>query len=207
MLQSLLQILFPSTPSKEPSTLDDTVQALQSIPCALHKDVGIDGLPHTICSAAPYAQTPLLQRAMFMIKYRRIQRMIPPVATLLLDVIRPEVHQGSVLCPVPLHWSRYIDRGFNQSVLIADFLHEHTGLPVQHLLRRIRDTGHQAWRSREKRLVSMENAFTFRCIKKIPERVVLIDDIATTGATLHACAKALQQAGVKHIDAWVVARG
>jgi predicted amidophosphoribosyltransferase len=53
----------------------------------------------------------------------------------------------------------------------------------------------------------MHDAFSLRRTQKIPKHVVLIDDIVTTGATLHECAKVLQKAGVHRIDAWVIARG
>ena len=80
-------------------------------------------------------------------------------------------------------------------------------IQYSNLLKRVRDTGHQAWRSREERLCSMLNAFTVRRGVTVPSHVILIDDIATTGATLDACAKALKSSGVQTVDAWVVARG
>jgi ComF family protein len=207
MMKHLLNILYPHQPSHPLTGLHVSDEELKNIECMYQKDIGIDGLPHDILSAVPYRFSPLLQRAMFTIKYRRNAEMVENVTPLLLDGVFEEITSGMVLCPVPLHWMRHMERGFNQSACIAECLSNHTQLPVRHLLRRTRDTGHQAWRSREARLHAMNDSFSMRRVRKIPKHVVLVDDIVTTGATLHECAKVLQKAGVQRIDAWVIARG
>ena len=77
----------------------------------------------------------------------------------------------------------------------------------ENLLKRVRATGHQAWRGRAERLISVKGAFGLSKGKSVPDRVILIDDLATTGATLDACAKALKDAGANYVEAWVVAHG
>ena len=110
----------------------------------------------------------------------------------------------TVLCPVPLHWTRRLQRGFNQSELLAKEMGRHASLPVEHLLKRVRSTGHQAWRGREERLTAVQNAFRV-CSESLPQHVTLVDDLSTTGATLDACAQALKKAGVRRVDACVIA--
>lgn len=111
-----------------------------------------------------------------------------------------------VLCPVPLFWWRKWQRGFNQSELLGKEVAWRTGLQCAPLLRRMRSTGHQVGRSRLERQFAVKNAFIFNAEYPVPARVLLIDDVCTTGATLDACAKALKTAGVSEVWALVLAR-
>lgn len=112
-----------------------------------------------------------------------------------------------VAVPVPLHWKRFNDRGFNQSELLARQL----PIPVIPLLRRHRATSPQVKLSREQREKNVSNAFSFvknaRLNLPLLERVLLIDDVFTTGATIAACAKVLKMAGVKEVKALVLTHG
>lgn len=108
-----------------------------------------------------------------------------------------------VAVPVPLHWKRFNDRGFNQSELLARQL----PIPVISLLRRYRATSPQVKLSREQREKNVSNAFSLIKNVRLPERVLLIDDVFTTGATISACAKVLKMAGVKEIKALVLTHG
>ncbi len=113
---------------------------------------------------------------------------------------------SAVLCPVPLHWSRKFQRGFNQAELLAKKVATSRGVTMKNLLKRVRPTGLQAWRKRAERFEAMQD--TFRPAQSsVPEHVILIDDLSTTGATLDACAKALKEAGAKRVEGWVVAHG
>ena len=169
------------------------------------------GIHHvdSIVSAVPYAGAKLLQRAIRMFKYSRVRAVEGELVRLLAFVAaaRRDVCGAAVLCPVPLHWTRNLERGFNQARVLADGIGTVAKMPVADLLRRTRSTGHQAHRRRTERMLAMRGAFRVRSGAKVPARVVLIDDIATTGATLDACAKALKDAGVRYVEAWVVARG
>lgn len=112
------------------------------------------------------------------------------------------------LVPVPLHWLRRLERSFNQAERLARRLSRSTGIPVNTgLLRRVRATGAQARLTRAERLANIKRAFAYR--GKAPldgERVVLIDDVLTTGATASACAKLLKRNGASVVDVWTVAR-
>lgn len=172
-------------------------------PSVLHA-VGCHSLDLLIAGGAYVACAPL-RRAVHLLKYRRIQALADTVAGPMIRAALRHAGGQYVLCPVPLHWIRYFDRGFNQSALLAELLSSATGWPMVDLLRRTRSTGHQAERKRVERLTAMRNAFEPRG-EAMPLRVLLVDDIATTLSTLDECAHALKQAGAGHVAAIVAAR-
>jgi ComF family protein len=110
--------------------------------------------------------------------------------------------------PVPLHPARERERGFNQSALIARHLTAGSGIPVMPgWLARMRDTPPQVGRDLAARRANMDGAFS--CTDPVSirgKRIVILDDVATTGATLDACAAALRAAGAASVHALVVAR-
>jgi len=119
---------------------------------------------------------------------------------------------GWPLVPVPLHWLRHQHRHFNQSAEIARALAEATGLPVLRALKRTRRTGTQTRLTRRQRLENLRGAFVltraglaFAAGK--PPGVVLVDDVFTTGSTVHECARALRRGGVQNVIVVTVMRG
>ncbi len=160
-----------------------------------------------LTSASSYDEEPLLKRAIQLFKYKRIADLDADLALLLFQASDfLEDPDDIVLCPVPLHWTRKFERGFNQSERLMELLAWEKGFSCAHLLKRHRATGHQAHRKRGDRFTALDDAFSF-VEKDIPARVVLIDDISTTGATLDVCAKVLKEAGVRRVEGLVVARG
>jgi ComF family protein len=118
--------------------------------------------------------------------------------------------QADVLVPVPLHWRRGWSRRYNQSGALACVLEKQTGVPVvRNALRRIRPTQQQIGLSRSQRATNVQGAF-----KVLPDqaheiqgrRVVLVDDVLTSGATTDACARALLRARAAQVDVLVFAR-
>ena len=109
------------------------------------------------------------------------------------------------LVPVPLHDARLRVRGFDQARLLAQAIGKTTARPVMTGLLRTRDTGSQGGLSATARVRNVAGAFVASGFNAV-QHVVLIDDVATTAATLNACALALKRAGVKRVDAWVIAR-
>jgi predicted amidophosphoribosyltransferase len=107
---------------------------------------------------------------------------------------------------VPLHAGRLAERGFNQSEELAARLARRTGLPLVPGLLRCRDTGHQASLGRRARQGNVEGAFVWAVPAPPPARVLLVDDVLTTGATLAACADALRAAGTREVRAIAIAR-
>jgi len=108
------------------------------------------------------------------------------------------------LVPVPLHPRRLRRRGYNQAALIADALSRRTGLEVADCLRRAGAAATQLGRDRRERRLGPVGSITVRAAA--PARAVLVDDVATTGATLAACAAALRVAGPIEVAALVFAR-
>lgn len=124
------------------------------------------------------------------------------MAAPLRDAPRPQA-----LVPVPLHRARLRRRGFDQALELARPLGRALGLPVlDGALLRVRATAEQSTLSAIARRRNVHGAFAARPRLPLPEHVVLVDDVMTTGATLRAAAVALRQAGVRRVDAWVAAR-
>lgn len=98
-----------------------------------------------------------------------------------------------LIVPVPIHRSKFADRRYNQATIIAQGLSEETGIPVQeHALRRVEYPMSQTRRNRVARMQAMQGAFRKgRDFPQVPKRILLIDDVLTTGATLAEAAKVL----------------
>jgi ComF family protein len=110
--------------------------------------------------------------------------------------------------PVPLHRARLRERGYNQAALLADTLAGVLHVPLYQSLIRSRDTGHQAKLDREHRLYNLAGAFAVAVGQPVPwagGRVLLVDDVLTTGATASAAAEALYQTGARSVDLAVLA--
>jgi ComF family protein len=111
---------------------------------------------------------------------------------------------AGALVPVPLHSRRLRRRGYNQAGLIADALARRTGLEVADCLRRGGSAATQVGRDRRERRLGPGGSIELRAAA--PARAVLVDDVATTGATLAACAGALREAGSRQVAAVTYAR-
>ena len=187
---------------------DEERKALRSFPVRLEQNVlrerGIHFVDRLVAGST-YDHSPYLRSVLHLFKYGRVRVLAQDLGLLLVNAlpILP-IPEGSVLCPVPLHVLRRVSRGFNQADLLARVVAKASGLPYDQMLRRSRATGHQAWRSKEERKTALAKAF--RCaVPVVPRSVILIDDIATTGATLDACAEVLKAAGAERVAALVVA--
>jgi ComF family protein len=124
------------------------------------------------------------------------------MADVLVDVPRPDA-----LVPLPLHRARLRARGFDQTLELARSLARALALPLRDdLLVRARATDPQSRLDAAARRRNLRGAFTVRGDGPWPAHVALVDDVMTTGATLHAAAAALRRAGVARVDAWVCAR-
>ncbi len=112
---------------------------------------------------------------------------------------------GATLVPVPMHQRRRRRRGYNQAERLAAALGRRTGVPVMDCLERVGSARPQVGRTREDRLRSLSEV-RVRRLMAVPGRVLLVDDVVTTGATLAACARPLRAAGVRTLVAVVFAR-
>ena len=119
----------------------------------------------------------------------------------------PRFPRNAVIVPIPLHRKRLRTRGYDQALELAKPLAATCGLPLRDdLLHRARATAAQSRLHADQRKRNLRNAFEVDASIALPACAVLIDDVMTTGATLHAAAKALRKAGVAHVEAWVCAR-
>lgn len=107
-----------------------------------------------------------------------------------------------LIVPVPLAWQREEERGYNQSLMLAQGLSEATGIPVDnHVLVRTSFAGSQTRRTRWDRSENVKNAFVLRDGDSLANKhILLVDDVVTTGATSCACAHVLEQAHPAHIS-------
>ncbi len=123
---------------------------------------------------------------------------------------RELIEDIDIIVPVPLHWSRLFHRRYNQAALLAQELGKLTGKPVEtNVLLRSKKTASQGHKTRNQRRLNLQGAFTVpsKAQRKISEqRILLIDDVLTTGATVSACAKALLRAGAAKVDVLTLAR-
>jgi len=127
-------------------------------------------------------------------------------------LINHEIKHDFII-PIPLHWSRYACRGYNQAKIIATYVSRTLGVPVIEPFRRWHRTYYQVTLPREKRYHNVHGAFDVRwrwrgCIKEVLEgkHVLLVDDVCTTGATLQACARTLLAWKPAHVSAIVACR-
>jgi predicted amidophosphoribosyltransferase len=112
--------------------------------------------------------------------------------------------EGAVLTWVPLGRRRRRARGFDQAEVLARAVGALTGLPVARLLKRVVETNPQARRSGEDRRVALQGAF--EAVTWVPDTVLLVDDVLTSGSTAAACAEALRSAGARTVTALTAAR-
>lgn len=144
-------------------------------------------------------------------KYHRALWFEGLLADWLVGRAAPELRQQSWnwIVPVPLYPAKQRERGFNQAERLARRLAAATGIPLNtKWLRRVAPTRTQTLLSREERLANVRKAFAVcRGIELAGERIVLVDDVLTTGATTSACARALRAAGAGEVCVWTVARG
>jgi ComF family protein len=113
------------------------------------------------------------------------------------------------IAPVPLHPVKHREREFNQAENLARHLNAATKIPMNtKLLRRVHFTMTQTQLTREQRAENMRGAFQIcNGMKLNGEKIILVDDVFTTGATTSACAKVLREAGAGDVCVWTVARG
>jgi ComF family protein len=213
MLQKFLDLFYPKHSLQGISGCWITAEEWSDIAYDVYRETspsleerGIGSIDYLI-SACNYQDSLLLHRAIYTLKYKRVPGLAARLSEYIIRFAKDEATLDMVLTPVPLHWQRKFDRGFNQASLLARRTASVLDLPYARLLRRTRDTGHQAWRTREERFSAMHDAFMMQGSTTVPRHVVLIDDIATTGATMDACARALKDGGVERVDGWVIARG
>jgi ComF family protein len=169
---------------------------LPAAPCAF------DGVPLVVAGAYAPPLAPAIRR----LKFEGHAELAPELARLLVPHLALLGSlAGASFVPVPLHRARLVERGFNQAALLARALAEAAGghfLP--RALERRRETSQQARLGKRDREANVKEAFVAR--KVPPTRVILVDDVVTTGSTALACLRTLRQAGFEVLAVVALAR-
>ena len=165
-------------------------------------DMSIDSI------RSPLIFQKLTREAVHQFKYQNIRVLAVPLAGVLHAYLSENPISADVIVPVPLHPQRLRQRGYNQSLLLAIELGKLTGIPVHSdiLNRRINTPPQARTAGSVERHRNMSGAFASMNGKLKDKKVLLIDDVSTSGATLDACAAALKQAGAVSVWGLTVAR-
>ncbi|MBM3133402.1 MAG: ComF family protein [Chloroflexi bacterium] len=152
--------------------------------------LAIDGI------RSPYLHEGLARDLVHSLKYNNLKALSRPVARLMAKYLESNPLPADSLMAVPIHSKRMRKRGYNQSELVTGELSRLAGLPrVSGALIRLRNTPSQVKLGAHERRANVAGAFVCRDRAVEGKRVLLIDDVCTTGATLNACAAALKEAG------------
>ncbi|MEM7035285.1 MAG: ComF family protein [Chloroflexota bacterium] len=162
----------------------------------------IDG----IRSATFFDDNPI-RPAIHQLKYNNHRAIVSTLSQILADTYQQLDLVATVLVPVPLHTSRFKERGYNQSELLADGLKSVLNVPVDaNMVQRTRPTQTQMSLGVDERRRNVADAFSSSEASLADYNVLLIDDVCTTGATLDACAAVLKQKGVASVWGLTIAR-
>jgi ComF family protein len=144
------------------------------------------------------------------LKYQDRTDLAPAMGRWMARAGRELLAEADVLVPVPLHWKRGWSRRYNQSGALARVIERQTGVKLSsEALRRVRPTQQQIGLSRKERASNVQGAFKVAADRQAlihGRRVVLIDDVLTSGATVDSCARALLRAKAASVDVLVFAR-
>ena len=157
---------------------------------------------------SPFRFEGTIRQAIHQFKYKNIRALAEPLAHLLNDYLLKYPIPGEILVPVPLHPKRLRERGYNQSSLLAGELSKLTGVPVEEdcLVRRLPTPPQAKTATVEERRINVSEAFNCVNDSLRNRRVILIDDVSTSGATLNSCASALKAGGAASVWGLTMAR-
>lgn len=145
-----------------------------------------------------------LRELIHLFKYGRVRTLARPLGDLLALAL-PRSERFDVVVPMPMHWLRRWRRGFNQADLLARTISKRASVPVRRVVRRAKWTPPQAGLTNAVRRENVKRAFRVtRSVEGL--RILLVDDVLTTGATAGACAAALKRAGAARVAVLTVAR-
>ncbi len=157
---------------------------------------------------SPYRFEGAIRNAVHSLKYRNLRAMAPVLAGLLAEFVVSQRIEADLLVPAPLHPKRERSRGYNQSLLLSRETGALLNMETSNdALRRVQNTPSQASvSSEEERQTNVTNAFQASPDLVVGKRVIILDDVCTTGATLEACSLALKAAGAAYVQGLTLAR-
>lgn len=162
------------------------------------------------CAVSAYRSRGLVRFVILQFKYSRQLQLRHPIAAWLEEAMHDARFDGllfDAIVPVPLHSARQRERGFNQAQLLAEILGQKISRPVLPALERTRYTTTQTIFDRATRMENLRGAF--RLCDRAPvtgKRLLLVDDVLTTGSTLSECARVLRAGGAESVHAVTAAR-
>jgi ComF family protein len=175
-----------------------------------------------VLSMQAIADPPAYERARAAVRYDDIARTLvhalkygdrldlaPTLGRWMEQAGAPLLTEADALVPVPLHWRRLWWRRFNQSAALAEVIAARVKRPVTHVLARVKATRQQVGLTASERALNVQGAFHVREQERADvkgRRLVLVDDVLTSGATIDACSRALLRAGAAAVDVLVFAR-
>ncbi len=116
-------------------------------------------------------------------------------------------HSYDAIIPIPLHWVRQLQRGFNQAELLSNEIGYRLKIPVRSVIYRKKNNPQQSQLHRQQRQQNLRNTFYIQENSLTAlEKVLIVDDVITTGETIQTVSKLLVSSGIKHVDAWALAR-
>lgn len=162
-------------------------------------------------AAVPYTHGTLPAKMVEVLKYQYVTDIVPQLTELLSDTIAEQNELFSymdMIVPVPLHARRLAERGFNQSMYIADGISTLSSVPVQSALERTHYTTQQARLEKDERITNMDGVFSLVAdIDIVGADILLVDDVYTTGSTMQSAAKTLHECGASSVVGCSIARG
>jgi ComF family protein len=165
---------------------------------------------HFEAAVAAYRARGIVRHVMLNFKYGKqihLRHLVARWLVAALDDERIRERRFDAIVPVPLHPARQRERGFNQAELLAQWLSNHMAIPLRPALQRVRYTTTQTAFDRAERMQNLRDAFRLRKNADVRRlRVLLIDDVLTTGSTLSECARVLKKAGAQSVYAATAAR-
>ncbi len=112
---------------------------------------------------------------------------------------------ADMVVPVPLFWWKRLRRGYDQAALLANLISQETGLALRNVLIRSRHTRTQTRLTEQQRKMNVSNAFTILQNGVANKKVIIVDDVLTTGATINECARVIKEAGAREVYSCVAA--
>ncbi len=150
-----------------------------------------------------------LEQAVRALKYKQVTRLAKLFGFEIAKEVTKQFWTIDAVTAVPLHWRRFMERGYNQAALVGREVAEQLEIPYEACIKRKRYTQQQAKLSGHEREQNVRAAFNVLETSKADirgKRILLIDDVYTTGMTLEACKRALELVGAKSVYIAVVAR-
>jgi ComF family protein len=145
-----------------------------------------------------------LRQLVHVFKYGGVRPLAKPFGDFLMRAL-PRERQFDAIVAMPLHWRRRWDRGLNQAALLADEVSRRWNVPVRNAVKRARSTSPQSGLTNAKRRANVRGVF--KATRRLDGlRILLVDDVLTTGATAAACARVLKRAGARHVAVLTLAR-